>query len=150
MARQVGEEQVVLLRQRFLGFPSPMPLTDRQYSRYAYVEQELLPSMENMDQTGQLITTFWNQEVTPRLAQGQRLLMSTHGNTLRALIQALDTMSVTEVEKFEIPTAKPIAYRFDHTGRPLGWHYMECAPCIGCAAEHQVKHLCIGKKNFRH
>jgi 2,3-bisphosphoglycerate-dependent phosphoglycerate mutase len=137
MVRQVGEEQVMRWRRGYLDLPPPLALTDPQHPanepRYADIPATLLPALENLDQTRRRVTAFWNQAVTPRLEQGQRLLISAHGNTLRALIMALDKMSAAEVERFEIPTACPIIYRFNREGRPLGWHYLE-APCIGCAA----------------
>jgi 2,3-bisphosphoglycerate-dependent phosphoglycerate mutase len=138
MTRQAGLEQVNRWRRGFLDLPPPLALTDPQHPindpLYADIPDALLPSMENLDQTRRRVTALWNQEVAPHLEQGQRLLISAHGNTLRALIMALDKMPVAEVEKFEIPTATPIIYRFDRTGMPLDWHYLESKPCFGCAA----------------
>lgn len=138
MARQVGAEQLLRWRRGYLDLPPPLALTDPQHPvndlRYADVSQEMLPSLENLDQTRRRVTAFWDQSVTPHLEQGQRLLITAHGSTLRALIMALENMPVAEVEKFEIPTATPIVYRFDRDGRPLGWHYIESSSCIDCAA----------------
>lgn len=138
MKRHAGLEQVNHWRRGFLDLPPPLALTDPQHPvndpLYTDVPDTLLPSMENLDQTRRRVTAFWNQEVTPRLEQGQRILISAHGNTLRALIMTLDNMRVAEVEKFEIPTATPIVYRFDRSGTPLDWHYLESEPCIDCAA----------------
>lgn len=138
MARRVGEEQVNRWRRGYLDLPPPLALTDPKHPandlQYADVPQALLPSLENLDQTRRRVTAFWNQAVTLRLKQGQRLLVSAHGNTLRALIMALENMPVAEVEKFEIPTATPIVYRFNREGAPLDWHYLGNVPCIDCAA----------------
>lgn len=67
---------------------------------------------------------FWEQVVVPQLRVGQRLLIASHGNTLRALIMALDGMREEQVEQFEIPTGVPIRYAFSANGRPLGWRYL--------------------------
>lgn len=138
MTRKVGAEQVQRWRRGYLDLPPPQPPSDPSHpyndTRYADIAQELLPSQENLDQARRRVTAFWNQSMTPRLERGERLLISSHGDTLRALVMALDGMSAAEVERFEIPTATPIIYRFDREGRPLGWHYLDQQPCIDCAA----------------
>ena len=58
------------------------------------------------------------------IQQGQRVLISAHGNTLRALLMALAEMSVEEVESFEIPTATPILYDFNAMAEPLNCRYL--------------------------
>lgn len=138
MTRQAGAEQVQRWRRGYLDLPPPLPPSEPSHplndSRYADINPALLPSQENLDQTRRRVTAFWNQSVTPRIERGERLLISSHGNTLRALIMALAKMSVAEVEQFEIPTATPIVYRFDRKGRPLHWYYLQSECCIGCAA----------------
>lgn len=84
--------------------------------------------------TRQRVMQFWQKQVVPRLRQGQRLLLSSHGDTLRALIMALDNLSVAEVEALEIPRAAPIVYRFDKQGSPLEWYYLDSKHCYHCAA----------------
>lgn len=139
LLRHVGPEQFYRLRRGYLDLPPPLALTDAQHPvkdpRYADIPRELLPSQENLDQTRRRVTAFWNQAITPRLEQGQRILISAHGSSLRALIMALAKLRVAEVETFEFPTAAPIVYRFDRNGMPLDWHYLADAnPCIDCAA----------------
>ena len=138
-ARLAGAEQVLRWRRGYLDLPAPLPPSDpahpRNDPRYADIPAQLLPSFENLDITRERVSAFWNEKVVPRLQRGERLLISSHGNTLRALIMELDGMSVAEVEAFEIPTATPIVYRFDSHGRPLGWHYLDVqAPCFDYAA----------------
>ncbi len=134
----IGAEQLHRLSRGFLELPPPQPLTDPQHphndARYADVPAQVLPSMENLDMTRQRVMQFWQEQVVPRLQEGQRLLISSHGDTLRALIMALDKLRVAEVEALEIPSAVPIVYRFDERGVPLGWHYLESKPCYHCAA----------------
>ena len=67
---------------------------------------------------------FWQEQILPRIQRSERILLSTHGNSLRALLMGLAEMSVDEVEGFEIPTATPIVYEFDQRGRPLQWDYL--------------------------
>ena len=138
-ARIAGDEQVLRWRRGYLDLPAPLPPSDpahpRNDARYADVPAHLLPSFENLDITRERVSAFWNEKAVPRLQRGERLLISAHGNTLRALIKELDDMSVAEVEAFEIPTATPIVYRFDSDSRPLGWQYLDVqVPCFDCAA----------------
>ena len=72
------------------------------------------------------VAAFWQDQIVPRIRDGERVLISAHGNTLRALLMELAGMSVAEVESFEIPTATPIVFDFDHDAQPRDWHYLDC------------------------
>jgi 2,3-bisphosphoglycerate-dependent phosphoglycerate mutase len=93
--------------------------------RYADLPRQVLPAVESLADTRIRAVAFWQEKIIPALADGERLLISAHGNTLRALIMALANMSEEEVEQFEIPTGTPIIYRFSATGTPLNWQYLE-------------------------
>ncbi len=138
IARQVGTEQLHRWCRGYLDLPPPLHPDDARHPAndplHADLPAEWLPRYENLDQTRNRVMHFWSEQVVPRMARGERLLLSAHGNTLRALIMALDGMSAAEVEQLAIPTAAPILYRFDDNGVPQGWHYLEALPCIGCAA----------------
>lgn len=86
----------------------------------------LFPVVENLAQTRARVMTFWQGQITPRIQKGERILIiSAHGNTLRALLMELAGMTIDEVEGFEIPTATFILYRFDGNARPIDWHYLD-------------------------
>ena len=110
--------------------PSATPLlpTDPKHPvndpKYADVDPRLLPGVENLAQTRARVTAFWQETIVPRIRHGERVLISAHGNTLRALLMQLAGMSVAEVESFDIPTATPIVYNVDRAGKPLEWHYL--------------------------
>lgn len=70
------------------------------------------------------VAGFWREQIIPRIHRGERILISAHGNTLRALIMELAGMGVEEVGQFEIPTATPILYRVASDGRALDWRYL--------------------------
>jgi 2,3-bisphosphoglycerate-dependent phosphoglycerate mutase len=91
---------------------------------YDDVDPRCLPGVENLTQTRIRVASFWHEQITPRILAGQQALISSHGNTLRALLMELAGMSVSEVEGFEIPTATPILYRFSRDGWPLRWDYL--------------------------
>jgi len=128
-AAQVGEHQVWRWRRGYEDRAVPLLRTDPGHPAndglYADVDAQLLPGVENLAQTQARVTQFWRKEIIPRIHQGERLLISAHGNTLRALLMTLSGMSVAEVESFEIPTATPVLYRFDCSGQALDWHYLD-------------------------
>lgn len=128
MANEVGEAQVWRWRRGYLDKPPALAANDPQHPsrdpQWDDIARADLPNGESLRQTRERVMAYWRAEVEPRLVGGQRLLISSHGNTLRALIMALDGMSVEQVEGFEIPTGEPILYRFSADGRPLGWCYL--------------------------
>jgi 2,3-bisphosphoglycerate-dependent phosphoglycerate mutase len=132
-AAQYGEHQVWRWRRGYRDQAMPMSSDDpdhpRHDPRYLDVPPEQLPGVENLADTRRRVTAFWREQVVPSMQRGERVLISAHGNTLRALIMELSDMSVAEVEAFEIPTAMPIVYYFDEQARPRYWHYLQaCDP----------------------
>ena len=128
MTARAGEQQVWRWRRSYREVPPPMHTSEIYHpanqNQYDDVERALLPSSESLEQTRERVRDFWRENIEPQLKQGQRILISSHGNTLRALIMQLQGMSVGEVEQFEIPTALPIIYAFTRKAEPIGWHYL--------------------------
>lgn len=127
--KQVGEHKVWRWRRGYIDLAEPLSRHDIHHpvhdERYADVDPAVLPDVESLAQTRARVVTFWNQRILPLIRVGKRVLISAHGNTLRALLMKLDGMSIPEVEAFEIPTATPIVYAFDPGGRTLGWRYLD-------------------------
>jgi 2,3-bisphosphoglycerate-dependent phosphoglycerate mutase len=127
-AAEAGEAQVWRWRRGYEDKAQPLPHTDLSHAihnpLYRDVDPALLPDVENLTETRARVVAFWREQITPRIQSGQRLLISAHGNTLRALLMDLAGMSVAEVEAFEIPTATPIVYTFNRDAQPLAWRYL--------------------------
>lgn len=126
---QVGEQQVWRWRRGYEDRVAPLSSEDERHpihdKRYADIDPQLLPGVENLAETRVRTMAFWHEQIEPRLQQGERLLLSAHGNSLRALLMGLAEMGIAEVENFEIPTATPIVYEFDQNGRALRWYYLD-------------------------
>ncbi|MGB0714168.1 MAG: 2,3-bisphosphoglycerate-dependent phosphoglycerate mutase [Gammaproteobacteria bacterium] len=129
MARSVGADQVWRWRRAYEERPPVLAHGDQRHPAndpgYDFLPADALPGSENLADTRARVSAFWNEHIVPGLKRGERPLIASHGNTLRALIMALTDMPVAEVERFEIPTGVPIVVAFDGQARAIGWHYLE-------------------------
>lgn len=127
-AERMGEQQVWRYRRGYEDKAEPLPRTDPTHpindAMYHDVDPHLLPSVENLAETRVRVMQYWKECVVPYIRLGERVLISGHGNTLRALIMDLADLSIEEVERFEIPTAEPIIYTFNRNAEPLSWRYL--------------------------
>ena len=115
-AIQHGEEQVKIWRRSFDVPPPPLPVEKRlesQDARYRDLSPNDIPNGESLKQTIERIVPFWNQELRPRLEQGQSLLVVAHGNSLRAIIQMIENLEPQALLELNVPTAIPLQYQFD-------------------------------------
>ena len=78
------------------------------HSRYKGIPN--LPKAESLKQTKGRVLPFWEKEIAPRLKQGKAVLITAHGNSLRALIKHIEQINDKDITKLEIPTGTPIAY----------------------------------------
>lgn len=136
MTSKVGEEQVWRWRRAYKELPPALEQFDRRHPSndpsYSQVDREKLPGAENLAMTQARAMQFWQEKVASDLSDGKRLLISAHGNTLRAMIMQLSGMTEKEVEGFEIPTGTPISYCFDKSGKALSWSYVEAHKKVNC------------------
>ena len=97
--------------------PPPLRADDPRHPRfdprYAHLDAALLPAGESLADCQRRVLPYWRDELLPRLAAGRRLLVVSHGNTLRALVMHLDGLTPEAMEQLEIPSARPLVYRFD-------------------------------------
>jgi 2,3-bisphosphoglycerate-dependent phosphoglycerate mutase len=111
MIDTVGAEQVKIWRRSFDVPPPPLP-ADSPYDvsadrRYAGVA---VPSAESLKDTIARVLPYFAAEIMPRLASGQDIIVSAHGNSLRALVKHLSNIGDQEIVGLEIPTGEPIVY----------------------------------------
>jgi 2,3-bisphosphoglycerate-dependent phosphoglycerate mutase len=116
-----GEEKS---RRWWRGYHEPPPaLADedprhpRHDPRYRDLDPALLPATESLHDCQRRALPYWNEILLPRIAAGRRLLIVSHGNTLRGLVMHLDGISAADMEHVEIPSGVPLVYRFS---RDLG------------------------------
>lgn len=114
--REWGEERS---RRWWRGYHESPPALDHDDPRhprfepiYNQLDPLLLPSSESLEQCQLRTLPYWQEEVVQRVMSGRRLLIVSHGNTLRAIRMHVERISVEAVERLEIPQAQPLVYRF--------------------------------------
>ncbi len=109
--------------------PPPLDVNDPRHPRfdplYAALPPENLPSSESLRDCQRRMLPYWNEVLIPRLREGKRLLVISHGNTLRGLVMHLDGLSAEAMERVEIPSGVPLVYRFAPDLRVLGREWLE-------------------------
>jgi 2,3-bisphosphoglycerate-dependent phosphoglycerate mutase len=113
-AAKHGAEQVRIWRRSF-DIPPPPMADDSPYDlsadrRYAGIE---VPRSESLKDTIGRVLPYWEERIAPALRGGQRILISAHGNSLRALVKHLSNIADDEIAGLEIPTGQPIVYELD-------------------------------------
>ncbi|MCM3655821.1 phosphoglyceromutase [Agromyces mediolanus] len=118
-----GPEQFQLWRRSF-DVPPPALADDAEYSqvgdpRYAELSDDELPRTECLKDVIARMLPYWEQDIIPDLAAGKTVLVTAHGNSLRALVKHLDGISDADIAELNIPTGIPLVYELDDEFRPL-------------------------------
>ena len=116
-AEKYGSEQVLLWRRSFDIPPSPLDADDERNPkfdlRYAGLTAAELPMTESLKEVIERFIPYWETEIKPVLHENDDLLITAHGNSLRALVMHLKNMSREEILGFNIPTGVPYVFEFD-------------------------------------
>ena len=143
-----GDEQFMLWRRSY-DTPPPVQDTDAEYSqfndpRYADIPANERPRTECLKDVVARMLPYWEESIVPDLAAGHTVLVTAHGNSLRALVKHLDNISDEDIAGLNIPTGIPLLYELDEDHRPLvkGGRYLD--PEAAAASIEAVKNQ--GKK----
>ena len=77
------------------------------------------PNGESLKDTAERVLPYFKEHIMPKVIQGSSILVAAHGNSLRALIMELDSISSEDIVKLEIPTGAPIQYEFNQSGEVI-------------------------------
>lgn len=114
MRERVGDEQVKIWRRSFDIPPPPMeagsPYDVRADRRYAGVD---VPQSESLKDTIARVLPYWDEAIAPALRSGQRVLVSAHGNSIRALVKHLSNIGDDDIVGVEIPTGQPLVFELN-------------------------------------
>lgn len=127
-AEKHGEKQVHTWRRSFDVPPPVMEAGGRydlaQDQRYAGID---IPETESLKLTIERVLPYWRSDILPVLSRGATVIISAHGNSLRALVKHLSGISDDEITGLEIPTGQPIVYDFDEKMKPAERYYLKDA-----------------------
>ena len=117
-----GQEQFMTWRRSFDTPPPPLD-DDAEYSqvhdeRYANIDGEV-PRTESLKIVIERMLPYWESDIIPSLAAGETVLVTAHGNSLRALVKHLEDIADDEISELNIPTGIPLVYELDDDFRPL-------------------------------
>jgi 2,3-bisphosphoglycerate-dependent phosphoglycerate mutase len=124
-AAKHGDAQVKIWRRSFDVPPPPMEAGSAydlsQDRRYAGID---IPATESLKDTIARVLPYWESRIAPELQAGKRVLISAHGNSLRALVKHLSNIPDAEITELEIPTGQPIVYDLDANLKPRDRYYL--------------------------
>jgi 2,3-bisphosphoglycerate-dependent phosphoglycerate mutase len=125
MREKVGDEQVKIWRRSFDIRPPPMDEGNRYDVsgdlRYKSVQ---VPRSESLKDTIERVLPYWDEAIAPALRSGQRVLISAHGNSIRALVKHLSQIGNEDIVGVEIPTGQPLVYELDSDLKAADSYYL--------------------------
>ncbi len=133
-AAKYGDEQVHIWRRSYDVTPPPLEEDDPRNlkfdPKYADVLQEAERNTESLKITLERVLPYWHETIAPSLQAGKKIVISAHGNSLRALVKHLDGLSEKEVVELNIPTGIPLVYEFDEHFKPTKHYYLGDAEAV--------------------
>ena len=136
---EYGEEQFLKWRRSYSVPPPPMPpghpFDVRSDPRYAAYPPEIVPVTECLADVVERMLPYWFDSIAPEVRSGMTILVSAHGNSLRALIKHLERISDDEITGLEIPTGVPIVLELDRDLRVMAKRELGDPEAIAAAAE---------------
>ena len=132
-AQKYGDAQVLAWRRSY-DVPPPSltaddPRSERGDPRYARLLPTQIPLTECLKDTVERVMPFWNEALAPAMRSGKRVLISAHGNSIRAMVKYLDGISDQDIVGLNIPNGQPLIYELDTDLKPIRHYYLhEKAP----------------------
>jgi 2,3-bisphosphoglycerate-dependent phosphoglycerate mutase len=127
-AERYGVDKVKVWRRSYDVRPPDLEPSDERHPshdpRYASLPPELLPSAECLKDVVERMLPYWYDAIVPDLLEHSCVLVSAHGNSLRALVKHLDSLSEQQVVELDIPTGVPRVYELSTDFKPASWRYL--------------------------
>ena len=146
MARQYGDEQVLVWRRSYDTPPPALaaadPRSERGDLRYAALAPGQIPLTECLKDTVARVMPCWNEVLAPAILAGRRLVIAAHGNSIRALVKYLDGIADADIVGVNIPNGIPLVYELDAQLKPIRSQYLgdpEAAARAAAAVASQGK-----------
>jgi 2,3-bisphosphoglycerate-dependent phosphoglycerate mutase len=137
-AARFGDAQVLAWRRSYDVPPPPLapddPRSERADPRYSRLSPEQIPLTECLKDTVARVLPLWHEQLAPAILRGERLLVSAHGNSMRALVKYLDGIGDEEIVGLNIPNGIPLVYELDARLKPIRSYYLGDAEAVALAA----------------
>ena len=138
-AAQHGELQVKLWRRSYDTRPPALdpddPSNPENDPRYAGLSDDGVPLTECLKDTVERMLPYWFNTIAPAVEGGRRVLISAHGNSMRALVKHLDGVSNEEIVALNIPTGIPLVYELEHDLTPIRHYYLGDPEAVAAAQQ---------------
>ena len=140
-AAKFGEKQVLVWRRSYDVPPPALDPSDERNAardpRYARLAPGEVPLTECLKDTVARVVPYWKERIAPRVADGERILVAAHGNSIRAMIKYFDGLSDEAIVAINVPTAIPLVYELDDSLRPVKSYYLGDPEAVA-KAQHAV------------
>jgi 2,3-bisphosphoglycerate-dependent phosphoglycerate mutase len=139
IVKKYGEEQVLIWRRSYDVPPPPLEENDPSNpsfdSRYSDLTKDEIPLSESLKDTLKRAVPYWKNTIVPAVKEGKRVIVSAHGNSLRAIIKYIDNVSDEEITHLNIPTGIPFVYEFDDEFKSIRYYYLADEETVKAATE---------------
>lgn len=127
-AAKYSEEQVLIWRRSYDTRPPSLEKTDERYPGndpiYLDLDKKNIPLTECLKDTVERFLPYWHEVLAPTIKSGKRVIISAHGNSLRALVKYFDHINDEDIVKLNIPTGIPLVYELDDELKPIKSYYL--------------------------
>jgi 2,3-bisphosphoglycerate-dependent phosphoglycerate mutase len=134
-----GEAQVKIWRRSYDIRPPALspddPRAPQHDPRYAELNPAEIPLTECLKDTVDRVLPYWSETIAPMVGSGKRVLIASHGNSIRALVKYLDNISDDEIVGLNIPTGIPLVYELNDDLTPIRHFYLGDPAAVEKAAQ---------------
>jgi 2,3-bisphosphoglycerate-dependent phosphoglycerate mutase len=138
-AAKHGEEQVKIWRRSYDVPPPALDIKDERHPIFAPMYKDVdpkdLPATESLKETVARFVPYWENTISPEIKKGKNVIITAHGNSLRALVKYLDHISEKDIIELNIPTGTPLVYELDANLKPIKHYYLGDQEAINKAME---------------
>ena len=128
MALKYGKDKVKDWRRSYLVSPPKLDENDNRNpandEEYKNIDKKDLPLTESLKDMDDRVIPYFEKEIVPEIKKGKKILLITHGNTMRGLVKLFDTISDEDIANVDIPNSTPLVYIFDENMKAINHYYL--------------------------
>ena len=129
MKKKFGEEVIHKFRRSWDNPPEPLnrnnPYHPLNIKAYEKVPKEKIPDTESLKDTYERVIPFYKSNIEDKLLDGKNIIVSAHGNSIRAICKFLFNLDNKKITKLEIPTGNPLYIKFDKSLKIMSCSYLD-------------------------